>query len=199
MEGVPEGTYRLLTEAQWEYACRAGAQTALYNGPIEIRGQSNAPAIDPIGWYSGNSGVDYEGAWDSSGWKEKQYDHSRAGAHVVGQKKANAFGLWDMIGNVWEWCEDWYGPYTSGEVTDPLGPRSGEGRVGRGGSWRFDARDCRSAGRGWDSPGSRKSFLGLRLSRTVPSYPSGVEAVRRPAERGQSPALGSRGVAPGGV
>jgi len=171
-EGVPEGTYRLLTEARWEYACRAGTQRALYNGPIEMRGRNDAPALDPVAWYGGNSGVDYEGAVDSSRWPNKQYNHSRAGTHPVGQKQANAFGLYDMIGNVMEWCEDWYGAYISGEVTDPLGSRSGAYRVFRGGSWGNIAGCCRSAGRGGGTPGSRRSELGLRLSRSIPTIPS---------------------------
>ena len=89
-----------------EYACRASTTTPIYNGKMTVLGHCNSPELDEIGWYMGNSGVDYEGGVDSSRWVEKQYNHTRAGTHPVGKKKANAFGLCDMIGNVMEWCED---------------------------------------------------------------------------------------------
>jgi formylglycine-generating enzyme required for sulfatase activity len=159
--------WALPTEAQWEYACRAGTGTALPNGKdIRILGDNNAPALDDIAWYGGNSSVNYGGSngVDTSGWPGKQYPGGKAGTHPVGGKKANAWGLYDMIGNVWEWCADWYGPYPSGLVTDPTGSGQGSNRVGRGGSWYSYARLCRSALRGDFDPGGRINFLGLRLA-----------------------------------
>ena len=160
------GRYRLPTEAEWEYAARAGTQTALYTGELTIRGKKDAPALDSITWYGGNSGVSYAGGYDCSEWAEKQYAASWCGPHPIGQKQPNAFGLYDMLGNVWEWVADWYGEYPSGLVTDPRGPSTGAFRVGRGGSWRNAARYCRVANRVYGTPGFRRPNLGFRLART---------------------------------
>ena len=181
--------FRLPTEAEWEYACRAGTTTATYAGPIELRGQNDAPILDDIAWYSGNSGVDFdlpEGR-DSSGWPNKQHPHTKAGTRRVGQKLPNPWGLYDMLGNVWEWCSDWahrsYGESSSSSssssnnssssgssssdsvVVDPTGPATGESRVIRGGSWGSLARHVRAAYRYALHPGNRNANLGLRLAR----------------------------------
>jgi len=122
--------YTLPSEAQWEYACRAGT-TGAYAGDL-----------DSMGWYDKNSGNK---------------------THAVGTKRANGWGLYDMHGNVWEWCSDWYGAYPSGYVVDPTGASSGPHRVLRGGGWLHDASSCRSAFRDRFGPGSRDCDLGFRL------------------------------------
>jgi formylglycine-generating enzyme required for sulfatase activity len=129
-EGIlPEGwEWRLPTEAEWEYAARAGTTGARYG------------ELDAIGWYDGNSGNQ---------------------THPVSQKAANAWGLHDMIGNVWEWCSDWCGDYPTGNVTDQRGPRSGSDRVLRGGSCFLGAGIARSANRGRAVPGGNRYVRGL--------------------------------------
>ena len=133
-EGV--ALYRLPTEAEWEYAARAGTTVDRYSTDV-----------DAIAWHSGNSG---------------------GAPHRVGGKEPNAFGLHDMLGNVWEWVQDWYGPYQGGSVTDPTGPSGGPHRLVRGGSWYHAASYCRAAYRGLTVPGARGGALGFRLVRTAP-------------------------------
>ena len=123
--------FRLPTEAEWEYACRAGAK-----GPY-------AGDLDDMAWCGQNSGNT---------------------THPVGLKKPNAWGLYDMHGNVAEWCHDWYGEYPVGAVTDPTGPEAGQFRRNRGGSWGWGTGLCRSADRNCGLPGHRIHFLGLRLA-----------------------------------
>ena len=165
---IPSIGFALPTEAQWEYACRAGTEMATYAGAVEILGEMNAPALDPIAWYGGNSGVDFEldNGWDSSGWTEKQYPHQRAGTRPVGLKGPNPWGLYDMLGNVWEWCADGRRDYSAESVTDPIGPTApGAERVLRGGSWGNDARFVRSAIRRADHPDIRGYSIGFRCAR----------------------------------
>nr|VFK57711.1 MAG: Formylglycine-generating enzyme, required for sulfatase activity, contains SUMF1/FGE domain [Candidatus Kentron sp. TUN] len=162
---IPNLNFGLPTEAQWEYACRAGSDTATYGGPIEVLGSNNTPVLDAIAWYGGNSGVEFEldNGYDSSDWREKQHHHVRAGTHPVGKKQANPWGLYDMLGNVWEWCRDGRREYGKGTIVDPIGPmEAGEGRMVRGGSWYYFARYVRAASRLWYLPGVRLDRLGFR-------------------------------------
>jgi len=127
-----EGTtsYRLPTEAEWEYACRAGA--------------------------TGDDGGDL----GSTAWHDP---NSGGSSHPVAQKQANAWGLFDMLGNVYEWCEDWKGPYPGGAVTDPNGPTEGPGRVIRGGSWMVHSNRTRAEFRDFLAPDDRREDLGFRI------------------------------------
>ncbi len=131
--------YRLPSEAEWEYACRAGSRGAYYFG-------SNMHKLKAYAWYNKNT-------WDVG----EPY------AHRVGQKKPNRFGLYDMHGNVWEWVEDWYGRYTRGAVTDPKGPETGRSKVFRGGGFHSIAEEMRSASRVGDHPDLRTYYVGFRL------------------------------------
>ena len=132
---VKGGRFRLPTEAEWEYACRAGTSTRFGFGDSD-------GDLGDYAWYGDNSG---------------------SKTHRVGEKKPNAWGLHDMHGNVCEWCEDWYGDYPSGTVTDPTGPSSGSYRVNRGGSWINYPRYCRSARRNRLTPEDRDGTLGFRV------------------------------------
>ena len=168
---IPSLAASLPTEAQWEYACRAGSKSPLYptedgDGSMKILGTNNAPALDPIAWYGGNSGVEFEleNGWDSSDWSEKQFPHRRAGTHPVARKKPNAWGLYDMLGNVWEWCADGAREYRDQPEADPVGPQV-ESRVIRGGGWILIARSVRCAFRAQHDVEFQRGNLGFRLVR----------------------------------
>ena len=128
-------SYRLPTEAEWEYAARSGSKRtgSKYSGSNQL---------DAVGWYKNNSGFK---------------------THPVAQKKPNALGLYDMSGNVYEWCSDWYGAYSSSPKTDPKGPKSGSRHVIRGGSWDIVNYYCRVTNRLRNFPDDKHYYLGFRL------------------------------------
>ena len=128
--------FRLPTEAEWEFADRGGNKSNHY----QYSGSDN---IDDVAWYDDNSGDE---------------------THDVASKQPNELGIYDMSGNVWEWCSDWYGGYSSKSQTNPKGPGSGSNRVRRGGSWGYFARLCRSSCRFDYGPDAGCYFLGLRLA-----------------------------------
>ena len=158
----------LPTEAQWEYACRAGTTGATWLGDLQLLGERNAPLLDTIAWYGGNSGVNFDlkDGFDSRNWIEKQFDHKQAGSRIVKQKLPNPWGLYDMLGNVWEWCQDGKRDYLAESFTDPVGVTDlGAGRVLRGGGWGNHARYVRAASRYWYAPGYRHHGIGFRCAR----------------------------------
>jgi formylglycine-generating enzyme required for sulfatase activity len=155
--------YRLPTEAEWEYAARANTTTSTYAGNVELEGSNNAPGLNKIAWYSGNTKVKYKGGKYCEDWDEKQFSSVRCGTQKVGKKQPNPWGLYDMIGNVWELTEDWYGSYSSRVKNDPKGAKSGNLKVARGGNWADSLQQNRSAARYGFSVKERSNNLGFRL------------------------------------
>jgi len=140
--------YRLPTEAEWEYAARAGDARATYNGELTsttLACEQPNDTLDSIAWFCGNSG---------------------STTHPTGDLTANAWGLHDMLGNVWEWSWDWFADYT-GDAEDPEGAGGGTARVVRGGSWSFNGRLVRAASRVNYSPDNRLNLFGGRPVRSV--------------------------------
>ncbi len=135
--------YRLPTEAEWEYACRGGTKTPFHFGETISVDQAN-----------------YNGQFVYGGGKKGDY---RRKTTPVGSFPANAFGLFDMHGNVWQWCQDWYGEYSSKDTIDPHGPEKGQARVLRGGAWFCEPQYCRAAYRYWYNPKERVQNSGLRV------------------------------------
>jgi len=144
---VEEGAiYRLPTEAEWEYACRAGTSALYHFGDDALK-------LDEYAWFKNNAN-----------------DVGHKYAHRVGRKKPNPFGLFDIHGNVWEWCADYYESdyYANSPLSDPPGPTWDRKRVYRGGGWRYNLRSCRSSFRYSNSPFFRDYGLGFRVAR-IPS------------------------------
>jgi len=139
----------LPTEAQWEYACRAGTTTPFHSGPGFPNGTTDDNLVSQIAWYRYNTCPFDDGCR----------------THAVGTKAANALGLHDMLGNVYEWCSDWYGDYTSGPQTNPTGSGSGSDRVLRGGSWRDVTAYVRSSRRYYSTPVNTNDIIGFRVAR----------------------------------
>ena len=163
--------YRLPTEAEWEYAARAGTTTATYAGELQQRRFCDEPALDDIAWYCGNSAVDYSTSSACQSPRDPGIEECCSllyGPRPVGLKRPNAWGLHDMLGNVAEWTLDAYGPYPRvEEQSDPGGPATGTTRVVRGGSWRGFRPALRCAARTGVPESYQLAHVGLRVVQEV--------------------------------
>jgi formylglycine-generating enzyme required for sulfatase activity len=190
----------LPTEAEWEYACRAGTTTSVYSSPHESLGTNNTRAIDLIAWYSENSHIGFQlsHGGNPEDWPEKQYNFQKSGTHPVGYKLPNGWGLYDTLGNVWEWCADqWeadaYLRRRRG-VSDPVAASDDAEveRVVRGGSWFNKPRIVRTACRDHALPSSEYDSLGFRC-RVEPCEPQQKSIGHTVTETPDSPARGGVG------
>ena len=138
---MPLTGLRLPTEAEWEYAYRAATTTAFHSFPGYTSGTNDDTLLGNIAWYGDTQ------------------------THAAGGKYANALGIHDMSGNVWEWCQDWYGAYSSGSVTNPTGPTTGSPRLVRGGAYYYGSGRCRASWRGPEMPYIGNNDHGFRAAR----------------------------------
>ena len=164
--------YRLPTDAQWEYAARAGTRAETHNGDLAPTARRTSEVLDAIAWHGGHNAADYAGAMDCSQWQGRRKGAAAGcGTQPVGGLKANAWGLYDVIGNVWEWV--WSGDVEAGSSPGKRGVVTADQRIARGGGWYNDVRDCRSANRFVLSGDAHFFNVGFRVARTVPSDQAG--------------------------